>query len=299
MSFPFTKYSKIYYIISGMLMAASIAALIVFGLKFGIEFTGGSKMELEFTEIRPSNEEIAKSLEQFGLGEIIIQPTGEKGAILQLKGIDEETHQKALAELNALSDVEEKSFQFIGPSVGNELKNKTLIAITLALLAITAYIAFAFRKVSRPVASWKYGVTSLIALVHDIIIPLGVFAVLGKYYNVEITIPIVAALMTIIGFSVHDTIVIFDRIRENILRRGMGDFPQTVDGSLSQTLGRSISTVFTTLLVMIFIFFFGGETLKNFSLALIIGIAAGAYSSIFIAGPLLVTWRNWDEKRAK
>ncbi len=299
MNFLFTKYSKIYYAFSGMLIVASIASLLVFGLKFGIEFTGGSNMEIEFTQERPANDQVIKSLESFQLGEIIVQPTGANGAILQFKGVDETTHQNILAEINKLTPVEEKSFQFIGPSVGQELKNKTVIAIVLSLLAITVYIAFAFRKVSRPVASWKYGITSLIALFHDIIIPLGVFSALGHFYNVEITIPIIAALLTIIGFSVHDTIVIFDRIRENIFRRGVVDFAVTVDLSLNQTVGRSISTVATVLIVMLALFFFGGQTLKWFSLALIIGISAGAYSSIFIAGPLLSTWKNWDERRGK
>jgi len=299
MNFSFIKYSRVYYLLSGILIAASIMCLIAFGLKFGIEFTGGSNMELTFTGQRPNNEEISKRLEQFNLGDVVIQPTGSAGAILKFKGIDEETHQNMLAEINKLSPVEEKSFQFIGPSVGQELKNKTIMAIGLALLAITIYIAFAFRKVSRPVASWKYGIASLIALFHDILIPLGVFSLLGKFYNVEITIPIVAALLTIIGFSVHDTIVIFDRIRENILRQGTGQFDQTVNLSLNQTLGRSISTVATVLIVMFALYFFGGQTLKYFALALIVGVTAGAYSSIFIAGPLLATWKNWQDKRAQ
>ena len=299
MNFPFTKYSKLYYVFSGVLIFASIISLAIFGLRFGIEFTGGSNMEVEFSAQRPTNEAMAKTLESFKLGEITIQPTGASGAILKFKGVDEETHQAILAELNQSAPLQEKSFQFIGPSVGQELKNKTVIAIVLSLLAITLYIAFAFRKVSRPVASWKYGVTSLIALFHDILIPLGVFSALGHYYQVEITIPIVAALLTIIGFSVHDTIVIFDRIRENILRRGMNEFAETVDLSLNQTIGRSISTVATVLIVMFALFFFGGETLKWFSLALIVGISAGTYSSIFIAGPLLSTWDTWSNKRDK
>ncbi len=297
MNFQFTKYSKIYYIISGVLMAVSIAALVMYGLKFGIEFNGGSNMQVEF-ENRPTNEAIREKLSGIDLGEVIVKPTGEKGAVLQFRGVEESTHQQILSKLNELSATTEKSFQFIGPSIGQELRNKTIIAIALALLAITLYIAFAFRKVSKPVASWKYGITSLIALVHDIVIPLGVFAVLGKFYDAEITIPIIAALLTVLGFSVHDTIVIFDRIRENILRRGMGNFSETVDWSLNQTIGRSLSTVFSTLLALLAIFFFGGETLKYFSLALIIGITSGAYSSIFIASPLLVSWRAWDERKS-
>jgi len=299
MNFNFTKYSAVYYIISGVLVVATIVCLLMFGLKFGIEFTGGSNMEIGFTNQRPSNEQIQTALSQFQLGEIVIQPTGANGAILQFKGVDEATHQQILSKINELSPVQEKGFQYIGPSIGQELRNKTEIAVALTLLAITIYIAFAFRKVSRPVASWKYGITSLIALLHDVLVPLGVFSVLGHLYNVEITIPIITALLTILGFSVHDTIVIFDRIRENILRKGMGQFEDTVNWSLNQTLGRSISTVLTVLFVMISLYFFGGETLKYFALALIIGITSGAYSSIFIASPLLVSWNKWGLTRSR
>ena len=292
MNFNFIRHSIIYYILSAVLVAGSILALSMFGLKFGIEFTGGSAMEIGFQGARPTNEQIQNSLSQFNLGEIISQPTENNGLILRFRGIDETAHQQIVSKLSELSKVEERSFEYIGPSIGRELKQKTMISMFLALFAITLYIAFAFRKVSRPVSSWKYGIASLIALFHDILIPLGAFAVLGRFYNAEITIPIIAALLTVLGFSVHDTIVIFDRIRENILRKGMGQFEETVNWSLNQTLGRSIGTVFTTLLVLFSIFFFGGQTLKYFSLALIIGITSGAYSSIFIAGPLLVSWHR-------
>ena len=299
MNFNFVKFSAAYYVFSILLIIGSVFALFSYGLKFGIEFTGGSVMNVEFTSERPTNESISSALSEFNLGEVIIQPTGEKGMILTLKGIDETTHQNILTKIGATSPLVEESFQFIGPSIGNELKQKTQLAMILALVAITIYIALAFRKVSRPVSSWKYGITSLIALAHDIIIPLGVFAVLGRLYSIEVTVPIIAALLTILGFSVHDTIVIFDRIRENILRRGMGSFKETVNWSLNQTIGRSIGTVFTTLLALVSLFIFGGETLKYFSLTLIIGITAGAYSSIFIASPLLVSWQNWGERKAK
>ena len=302
MQFNFTKYSKIYYIFSGILIIASIVSLSMFGLKFGIEFVGGSSMEVQFqTTPRPSNEAVNNALKSFNLGDITVQPTGGvpsgSGAVLQFKGVDEATHQQILTALNNSFKVSEKGFQYIGPSIGQELRNKTELAIFLALVAITLYIAFAFRKVSKPVNSWKYGVTSLVALFHDVLIPLGIFSILGKLYNIEITIPIVAALLTILGFSVHDTIVIFDRIRENILRRGMGQFEDTVNWSLTQTLGRSISTVLTVEFVLVSLYFLGGETLKYFALALIIGITSGAYSSIFIASPLLVSWYKWSAHR--
>ncbi len=289
MNIQFTRYSKVYYILSGILIIAAITSIIIFGLKFGIELTGGSMTELNF-EKRPENSVIEDKLKSLNLGEIIIQPTGEKGVILRLKNIDETVHQEILKNLGDLSKIQELHFESIGPSIGKEIKQKTILAIIMALFAITIYIAIAFRKISRPISSWRYGVASLIALFHDILIPLGIFAVLGKLYNIEITIPIIAALLTILGYSVHDTIVIFDRIRENILKRSSQSFEETVNWSLNQTLGRSINTVLTVLIVLFAIFFFGGQTLRYFALALIIGITSGAYSSIFIASPLLVSW---------
>ncbi len=290
MNIPFIKHRKIYFIFSGFLILGSIISLFVFGLKFNIEFTGGSIMEVEFQEERPPADIIEKNLSEFNIGEIVLQPISQKGMLFRMKEIDETTHQKIISKLQTISPFEEKSFELIGPAIGQELKQKTKLAIVLALAAITFYIAFAFRKVSRQVTSWQYGIASLIALFHDIVIPLGVFAILGKFYNVEITIPIVAALLTILGFSVHDTIIIFDRIRENILRKNLPSFEETVNLSLNQTLGRSISTVSAVLIVVFAIFFFGGATLRYFSLALIVGISCGAYSSIFIASPLLVSW---------
>lgn len=291
--FNFTKYSKYYYIFSGILIIASIGALAVFGLRLGIEFTGGSNMEIEFAEAKPDNREIIQALGEFDLGEITAQSIGESGAMLRFREVDENTRRQIAVKLKESFLAEERSFEHVGPLIGEELKKTTIGAIVLTLAIITLYIAFAFRKVSKPVSSWKYGAASLVALFHDIIIPLGVFAALGKFYNVEITIPIVAALLTVLGFSVHDTIVIFDRIRENLLKHRGDSFESTVDISLNQTLGRSISTTVTTLIVVAILFFFGGYTLKYFSLALIIGISSGAYSSIFIAAPLLASWRQW------
>jgi preprotein translocase subunit SecF len=286
----FTKYSKVYYIFSGLLVVAAFVCFFLFGLKFGIEFTGGSSLEAEFKNEMPSNDAVAQKLADLNLGDIIIQPLGQNELVLRLKAVNEETHQQIVSKLGEFSGFEEKSFELIGPQIGQELKGKTELAIILTLLSITIYITFAFRKISRPVSSMQYGVASLLALFHDVIIPLGVFSVLGKFYNVEITIPVVAAFLTILGFSVHDTIVIFDRIRENLLKRSSASFEETVNWSLSQTLGRSINTVITVLLVLLSIFFFGGLTLRYFSLALIIGITSGAYSSIFIASPILVSW---------
>lgn len=299
----FVRYRKLYYLISIILVLSSLAAVFRFGLKMGIEFTGGTLIELQFAG-RPANQEIQDKLAKLNLGEILVQPTGEKGVFLRLKEIDEATHQQVLKELSPSSSVSETggptemSFESIGPTIGRELEQKTGVAIILALLAITIYIAFAFRKVSGRVNSFQYGLASLVALFHDVIVPIGVFAVLGKLYNMEITISFVAALLTILGFSVHDTIVVFDRIRENLLKRSSLSFEEVVNQSLNQTLGRSINTVLTVLFTLLAIFFFGGESLRDFSLALIIGITSGAYSSIFIASPLLVSWQGLGKARS-
>ena len=194
-------------------------------------------------------------------------------------------------------NIEEKRFNSIGPVIGNELKESAVWAIVIALVAIVLYIGFAFRKVSFPVSSFKYGIIATIALFHDVIITLGVFAVLGHFYNVEIGIPFVAAILAILGYSVNDTIVVFDRTRENLLKSGIDDFEKIVNKSVNETLIRSINTSFTTLIVLLVLYLFGGDTIKYFVVALMVGIAAGTYSSIFIASPLLVTWQKWDLKR--
>ena len=257
-------------------------------------------MELSFQGERPSLENIQQNLSEFDLGEIVVQPVGDNEMVLRMKEIDDAAHENIVLKLQGMSSFEEKSFEVIGPTIGAELKQKTRNAIIMVLLAITLYITFAFRKVSwSAIRSWQYGIASLVALFHDVIIPVGVLAVLGEFYNIEITIPVIAALLTILGYSVHDTIVIFDRIRENLLKARFKSFEETVDASLNQTLLRSISTVFTVLLVLFAIFFFGGQTLQAFSLTLIIGISSGAYSSIFVASPLLVAWAKWRQNRGR
>ena len=291
--FRFTKYRLIYFIFSAILILASIGVLIIFGLKPGIDFTGGSIMEIEYLNERPANQEILKKLADFNLGEVYIQPTEEKGVILRMKDINEETHQQILKKLG---EVEEKRFESIGPTIGRELKRKTKVVIALALLSMVFYIALAFRRIQRPLRSFEFGIASVIALFHDILFPLGVFGILGKFYGVEISIPVITALLAVLGYSINNTVVVFDRIRENLLRRGEG-FDEIVDRSLNQTLSRQINTSLTTLFVSLAIFFFGGETLKYFALTLILGISAGTYSSIFLAGPLLVAWFNWKTKK--
>jgi len=305
----FTKYRKVYFGFSGALIIASIIVLIVFGLKPGIDFTGGSILEIEYVGERISNEEISGMLSELGLTNAYVQSTGEKGIIIRMKDIDEEMHQQVLSVLTQETMLDEETgtlnintglakeirFESIGPVIGQELKDKTKIVAIVALLSMIIYIALAFRRVQRPLRSWQYGIASVLALFHDILIPLGIFAILGKFYGIEISIPVVTALLAVLGYSINNTVVVFDRIRENLLTRGE-TFQETVDISLNQTLSRQINTSLTTLFVAGAIFFLGGETLKYFALALILGIFAGTYSSIFLAGPILVTWLKLRHK---
>ena len=290
----FVKYRKFYFIFSGILVVGSLICLIIFGLKPGIDFTGGSILEVEYKAERFSNQEIKNALADLDLGEIYIQPTGERGVIIRMKDIDEATHQQVLEKLG---QVEELRFESIGPVIGQELKGKTKIVIVLSLLAIVLYIAFVFRRISRPVASWQYGIASLLALFHDVLIPIGILSLLGKFYGVQITIPVIVALLTVLGYSINDTVVVFDRIRENLLKRIGVTYQETVNQSLNQTLTRSVNTSLTTLFVLIAIFFLGGESLKYFALTLILGIVAGTYSSLFLASPILVSWLKWRRQQ--
>jgi preprotein translocase subunit SecF len=215
---------------------------------------------------------------------------------LRLKNIDEVSHQAILKNLEDISKLKELRFENIGPTIGKELRQKTIILVIVSLVALLIYIAISFRKVSWPVSNWMYGVVSIVTLTFDVLIPIAVFALLGKFYNIQFSISIVTALLTILGYTINDKVIIFDRIRENLLRSRESNFEGLVNKSLNETLWRSLSTGTCTLLVLFFIFFFGGETLKYFALTLIIGIVIGTASSIFLAGPMLVVWLKWRKK---
>lgn len=261
-------------------------------------------MEVEFNSPaggRPEISSLQKTVGELGFGNISLQPGGEKGLFVRSRTLSEEEHQKLLSALGELTEIR---FDSIGPVIGKELQQKSIYAIVMVIVMIILYIAFAFRKVSaglsrgdRGISSFKYGLMAVVALIHDITLPTGVFAVLGKYLGVEVDILFITAILTVLGFSVHDTIVVFDRIREN-LRKGIGaSFEETIGISLRQTMIRSINTSLTVLLVLFTLFFFGGETTKYFALALIIGVSIGTYSSIFLASPLLVTLHKFQQRK--
>lgn len=290
---------KLWYAISGVMVAASLLAIGVWGLRLGIDFTGGSLLQVEFAEGRPAVQEIEATAAGAGIGTVLVQPVGEREANLRFQATDDASRKKLLETLrgDGAASVTELSYQTVGPSVGSELRSRSLRAIALVVLAIVLYIAFVFRHVSKPVASWKYGLVAIVALIHDVLIPTGVFAALGTFAGVEVDVLFVTALLTVLGFSVHDTIVVFDRVRENLRRHGGGDFEQVVDDSVRQTFVRSLNTSLTTVLVLAAVALFGGASTRMFVLALIIGISVGTYSSMFLASPLLVTWQRWSAKR--
>ncbi len=252
-------------------------------------------MEISYEDTRPQAQEIRDLLSDLDLGEITVQPAGEESFIIRMGDIPRETYEEMVIRLEGTT---ENYFESIGPAIGEELKTKALISIILASLAIVVYIAITFSGAGgRKVKSWQYGVIAAgIGFFHDVLIVLGSFAVMGYLYGVQVTIPIAVALLTVLGYSINDTVVIFDRVRENISRNPRLDFPDIVDKSLNETLGRSINTSLTTLFVLFAVFFLGGETLRWFVLAMIMGISLGTYSSIFLAGPLLVSWFNLNKK---
>ncbi|MDP2708476.1 MAG: protein translocase subunit SecF [bacterium] len=300
-NFKIIQKRNIWLGVSVGMFVVCLAAILVWGLKLGIDFTGGSLLEVRFIGSRPEVNQVEASLADLKLGSLIVQPVGDNDLMLKFQETKEETHQAILGALTDLAksnnqddNIEELRFESVGPSIGRELKIKSLWAIFFALIAMLAYITYAFRKVSKPVASWKYATSAIIAMLHDAVITVGIFAILGHFYGLEINIAFVAAILTVIGYSVHDSIVVFDRTREN-LPKSNEDFAGTVNTSLNQTLVRSIHTSLTSLLVLLAIIIFGGASIRTFVLALAIGIFAGTYSSIFVASPMLVVWERWKK----
>lgn len=297
---------KIFLSISGILVLASLLAIGVFGLKPGIDFSGGTMWQLARinADLTQMNTELSvDSIKNFfqtdlGIGDVIIFPAESGGFMIRLPHISEDAHQQYLSALrNKFGDIEELSFQNIGPTIGEELKNGAFWAIAMVLIGISLYISFAFRKVSYPIKSWKYGIITLLTLFHDIIIPTGLLAILGKYSGIEMDTNFIVALLVIMGFSVHDTIVVFDRIRENLMfQKGKFDLTEIINNSVNQTFIRSINTSLTLALTLLTMFFFGPITLKYFILTILVGVIMGTYSSIFVASPLLLVFRSKANK---
>ena len=298
------KHRKIPFAISGALFVASVVILATLGLKPGIDFTGGSLIEVSFSGERPDVTQMQESVAPLDYGSVLVQPSDDDSMILKMRFLTEDEHQAVLSAVRGSFESEEnrvleERVDTIGPAVSSHLRSRAINAGIFVVIAIILYVAYAFRKVSETVKSWKYGMAAIVELIHDVTIVMAVFALLGHYMGVEVDIPFVVALLTILGYSVNDTIVVFDRVRENLLHDGPGRFAQTVNDGVNDSFVRSMNTSITTLLVLFALFLFGGATIKYFALALIIGIASGTYSSIFLASPLLVVWNNMAEKKRK
>lgn len=293
------KNKKIFIGISAILVLFSIVSIFTFRMKAGIDFKGGALSEISYSGIRPSITEIESSLKNIGITSLV-QPTGEAGYILKTRDLSDKEHSSMLEALSFSGKykAEEKSFNSIGPSIGKELANKAVVAIILVSLAIICFIAFAFRKVSKPVSSWKYGLIAIATLLHDVLIPVGIFSIISKVTGAEIDTLFVVAILTILGLSVSDTIVVFDRIRENLKHYSGDGFGAIVGGSLEQSYQRSVNTSLTVILALLSLYFFGPSSTKYFALMLTAGMFFGTYSSIFLASPLLV-WVEEIQKKNK
>lgn len=290
---------NLFFIFSALLVSASLFSMVAFKWNYGIEFTGGSILEVGYPEGRPDIVSLREDLALLEWSGTLVQETGADGYIIRTKDLTESERQQLISVVsdNGAIKIEERRFNSIGPTIGAELRSKAGWAILFVIIAIVLYIAFAFRHVSKPISSWVYGLVAIIALAHDVLIPAGFYIAFGHFnIDAQIDVLFVMAILFILGFSVHDTIVVFDRTRENLKLRAWKEFDVTVGHSVEQTFVRSINTSMTVLLVILALYFLGGETTKNFALVLAVGILMGTYSSIFLASPLLVAIAEWQEK---
>ncbi len=286
------KYKVWYIVFSLLVILPGLYFLFTSGLKMGIDFTGGALLEYKFQK-NLNTEDLKRKISTQGLEVSQINASSENTYIIRTKVVEQSKINNLKSYLSKeFGTVEERRVEFIGPVIGAELRQKAILAVILAAAVIVLYITFSFRKIPKPASSWRFGVTAIVALLHDILVVVGVFAILGKFMNVEIDTLFVTALLTVIGFSVHDTIVVFDRIRENLTKHMGKKFIEVANLSIIQTLGRSLNTSLTVVFVLLAMFLFGGETIKWFVVALLVGIISGTYSSIFNATALLVWWEE-------
>jgi preprotein translocase subunit SecF len=284
---------NIWYLLSLLVILPGLISLLTFGLKLGIDFTGGTIWELKFNHPVESLD-VRSVLDANGYTGTSVQIAEGDSALIRGPELKEGSDQKAklaAALREKFGDFTELQIQTVGPTVGTSISQRAIMAIALASIGILLYLAYAFRQAPHP---FRYGVCAIAAMLHDVLVVLGIFAFLGYFFGIEIDSLFVTALLTVIGFSVHDTIVVFDRIRENAVKRTSADFAETVNYSLVQTLVRSLNTSLTVIFTLLALYLFGGETIKNFVLALLIGIISGTYSSIFNASLLLVVWERGE-----
>lgn len=285
------NHQAIFFVVPVVFSVLSVVALGLWGLKPGIDLAGGSMLQVNYTE-SVTSDVVQEALADLEYGEIRVQQAGEQGFILRQRELTADEKAALMEALGTVGSVEEVQFNSVGPSIGSEIVRKAWWSVILVSLSIILFIAFAFRHVSRPVASWKYGVVALITLVHDVLIPTGLFAYLGHVHGSEVGVFFIVAILATLGISINDTIVVFDRIRENLRineeTQKKESFADSVWHSVIQTLARSVNTSLTVVIMLVALFILGPESTKDFSLVLIVGMLAGTYSSVFLASPLLV-----------
>lgn len=295
--FNILKYYKFFFCVSGMILLFGIGSLSVYHLNLGIDFKGGSQVQLRFEQ--PVNvTKVQDAIKSQNLGSFQLQTASNNSLIIETESLNTDQHDRLLAKIQAdAGEFTETEYTSIGPVIGKQLTQSAFWQLLFVSLGIVFYIGYAFRKVTKPVTSWRFGWAAVIALIHDLLFVLGVFSLLGHFKGVKIDSLFITAILTVLGFSVHDTIVVFDRIRENLRVYAGQSIEFVVNHSISQTLVRSLNTSLTVLFVLLSLLLFGGETIKYFVFALFIGIIVGTYSSIFIASPVLVLWQRWKTKQ--
>lgn len=292
---------KTWYTLSLLVILPGLISLIIFRLNLGIDFTGGTLWELQFDRT-VNTDDVRAVLDRNGYEGAVIQLSSEAGlednvAIIRMKELSQNDPVKGAIEADMTTSVGnfiELQISTVGASVGNEIRNRAIVAVFFASIGVLLYIWWAFRNTQNPKL---YGICAIVAMLHDVILVLGIFSILGEVANVEIDALFVTAILTIIGFSVHDTIVVFDRIRENLARKAAPTFEEVVNYSLAQTIVRSVNTSLTVAFTLLALYLFGGGSTRNFVLALLIGVISGTYSSIFNASQLLVSWENGEIRR--
>ena len=298
MKYNITAHRKLWLTFSGIVVAICIALVAIFGMNLGLDFLGGIRWTMQFDQ-PVQTENLAGFFEGENLNKKVqIQKADENKFLVTLESMEDSKLNKIKNDLKEkVGNYEEISFRRVDSSIGSHFKTKAMWAILFSLVGIILFVAYAFRKVPKTVNPWRFGAVAILALIHDILVIVGVFAILGHFVDIELDLQFITALLATLGFSVNDTIVILDRVRENInTQKAHESFEDVVEKSIQQTLRRSINTSFSTLLPLIGLLLFGSESIFYFILALTIGIIAGTYSSIFIAAPALVAWKNMADK---
>ncbi len=282
--------------LSGIVMLGAVLALLVYGLRIGIDFAGGQLLEARLTtpvstaEVR---DRLETAREEGRAPTVTVAPTDEGSFLIRMTSDTTESADQVRQVMTDIGEWAEVRFERVGPTVGQDLTKKAILGVILASLAIVLYIAWAFRRVPAPTSSWQFGITAILALLHDLVITIGGFALLGHFFGYEIDALFITALLTVMGFSVHDTIVTYDRIRENLLHsRTVRPLEEVVNDSIAQTIVRSLNTSLTLILVLLSLVLLGGSSIRPFVSTLLIGVIAGTYSSVFVASQLLVVWQR-------